>query len=76
MNGRYKSFILHKANERRYRSGAIQTTSRCLVSDVNEVVSQFLDDKDGLSLLNRGGVFGHQDGLLRLDENAAVSLFR
>lgn len=52
----------------------IQTTSRCLVSGTDEVVGQCLNDGDGLTLLNRGDIFGNQDGLLRFDEDTTVSL--
>ena len=44
------------------------------VVDTLEVVRQLLDDHDGLGLLDRSDVFGNQDGLLRFDENASVSL--
>jgi len=64
--------ILYKANERRYRPDATQKTSRCSVSDADEVVSQFLNDDGGLGLLNRGDIFGNQDGLLRFDEDPTV----
>jgi len=65
---------MHKANERRSPPGATQTTSRCSVSDVDKVVAQSLNDGDGLRLLNRGDIYGNQDGLLRFDENTAVRL--
>jgi len=66
--------ILHKANERRSPPDATQTTSRCSVSDADEVISQFLNDGDGLRLLNRADIYGNQDGLLRFDEDTAVGL--
>jgi len=59
---------------RRYHSDVIRTISRCSVTDADEIVSQLLDDKDGLGLLGRSCVFGNQDGLFRLDYDTAVSL--
>lgn len=69
MGSCYKCLILHERTR-----DVIQTASRRLISDAFEVFSQFLNDGDCLGLLNRGFVFGNQDGLLRFDEDATVSL--
>jgi len=59
---------------RHYHSDAIQTTSRCSVTDADEIVSQLLDDEDSLGLLNRSNVLGNQNGLLRFGDDTAVRL--
>jgi len=66
--------ILHKTNERRYHCDAIQANSIRSVSDTDEVVGQFLNDGNGLRLLDRGDVFGNQDGLLRFDKDTSIRL--
>lgn len=66
--------ILHKTNEKRYHCDATQATSRCSVSDADEVVSQCLNNGNGLGLLNWGDIYGNQDGLLRFDNNTSIRL--
>jgi len=56
------------------RRDDIQTTSRCSILDTDEVISQLLDDRDGLRLLDRSGVFCNKDSLLRFDDHTPVSL--
>ena len=65
IKGRYRGLILHIQD----------STTPTSVVDTLEVVRQLLDDHDGFRLLDRSDVFGNQDGLLRFDENASVSLF-
>jgi len=62
------------SQKRRYHSDTIQTASRCSVTDADEIVSQLLDDEDGLGLLDRSDVFDNQNGLIRFDEDTTVGL--
>ena len=66
--------ILHKTKERRYHCDAIQATPIRSVSDADEVVSQSLNDGNGLRLLNGSDVLGNQDSLLRFYKDASIRL--
>lgn len=66
MDGRYGSYRAQSKRE--------TLLKQLLVFGVDKVVSQFLDDGDGLRLLIRGDNYGNQDSLLRFDEDTAVSL--
>jgi len=64
--------VFDPSHTRRYHSDTIQTASRCLITDADEIVRQFFNDVDGLWLLDRGNVFGNQDGLRSLDKDTTV----
>lgn len=75
MKSRYKGLIL-QIQTRRNDSYTIQQPPdvRRSVLDTDEIVSQLLDDQDGLGLLDRSLVFGNQDCFFRPNEYASVSL--
>lgn len=54
------------AETRRYQTGS--------EADADQVISQRLNNRDGLGLLDRSLVFGNQDSLFRFDEDTPVSL--
>jgi hypothetical protein len=52
----------------------VSVVKACLVVDADEVVREALDYRRRFLLLSRGGIDRDEDGLLRLNNDAAISL--
>jgi hypothetical protein len=70
--------VVEPSHTKRHDSYAIQQLLdvQQSIPNTDEIVSQLLNDPDGLRLLDRGLVLGNQDRLLRLYEDASVGLIR